>query len=262
MSCNLYKISVDPKTNNHYKWGMHQYSLPLVFNEDLGKPHVEQTEFWKPVTPILTKVENFFKRIDSCKEKDYKDYWASIQPKNANECFLRWVFAFLSVHTTWEANLHAFNNLKDCLWIGNEEELSKRLKDSRVGLHNNRTKFLSKFSTEFWSNPSSFIPSANDTKEVRDNLYKKVLGLGIAKTSFAIEMIKPIDAQVVCMDTHLFKFYGLDQTRHARLYRVIEDHWNKMCKIFGYAPYIVRCLFWDENQGKSDSRYWSICLEN
>lgn len=238
-----------------------QTPLPLVFQEDLGLPHVEQTEFFAPVKPILTKVERFFQSIKKSKQDSYSEYWKSIQPETANDHFLRYVFAFMSVHTTYEANVNAYNKLKDCLWIGDEAELEKRLIESRVGLHNNRKRFLTKFTNEFWTCPAKFIPTATNTKVKRDELYPTILGLGIAKTSFAMEMMLPIQNEAVCMDTHLFQIYGLDQTKHAKLYKTIEDHWNQMSKIFSCPNYIARCLFWDTNQNKTDSRYWSYCLE-
>jgi len=238
-----------------------QPQLPLIFQEDLGLPHVEQQDFWTPVKPILTKVEKFFQSI-KCREQDsYIQYWKSIQPETANDHFLRYIFAFMSVHTTYEANVTAYNKLKDSMWIGDEQELEKRLIESRVGLHNNRKKFLVKFTNEFWACPSRFIPSASNTKVKRDELYPTILGLGIAKTSFAMEMMKPIENEAVCMDTHLFQLYGLSQNKHHKLYSAIEAHWNKMSKLFACPNYIARCLFWDKNQGEEDSRYWSYCLE-
>ncbi len=238
-----------------------QATLPLVFNEDLGLPHFEQTDFFSPVKPILTNVERFFKSLKRDKVKEYSDYWKGIQPQSANDHFLRYLFAFMSVHTAWEANVVAYNKLKDCMWIGDEVELEKRLVESRVGLHNSRKRFLTKFTNEFWTCPAKFIPTATNTKVKRDELYPTILGLGIAKTSFAMEMMKPIENEAVCMDTHLFQIYGLDQAKHTKLYRAIEDHWNQMSKIFSCPNYIARCLFWDINQGKTDSRYWSYCLE-
>jgi thermostable 8-oxoguanine DNA glycosylase len=235
--------------------------LPLIFHEDLGQPHIEQLNFWEKITPVFTRVERFFKGIDHNKSEEYSKYWKGIEPTTPYDYFLRYVFAFLSVHTTYTSNVLAYNKLRDCMWIGDDEELGRRLVESRVGLHNNRKKYLKKFTQEFWACPTKFIPSAKNTKVKRDELYPTILGLGIAKTSFAIEMCLPVDCEAVCMDTHLFQVYGLDQTKHSNLYLEIENHWNRMCKLFEVPNYIARCLFWDTNQGKEDSRYWSYCLE-
>lgn len=64
------------------------------------------------------------------------------------------------------------------------------------------------------------------------------------------------------MDTHLFQFYGLDQSRDSSRYEEIERHWIEMCKMWNVPSYIARCVYWDNLQGHTDSRYWSYCLEN
>jgi hypothetical protein len=90
---------------------------------------------------------------------------------------------------------------------------------------------------------------------------KKILGLGNAKTSFGLEMAFPNEAEVTCMDTHLFKFYGLDQTKDAKQYKSIEADWLNQCEAKRVPSYIARCIYWDKNQNKRNSRYWSYCLE-
>ena len=97
-------------------------------------------------------------------------------------------------------------------------------------MQNNRTNYIGKFSDAFWGNPSDYLARNTDEgwTEWRDRLAKGILGLGKAKTSFAIEMMFPLEAQVVCMDTHLFQAYGLDQTKDSRRYKEIEDYWLGM----------------------------------
>ena len=74
-------------------------------------------------------------------------------------------------------------------------------------MQNNRTDYIGLFNDTFWDSPSDFIArsSGEGWSEWRDRLAKKILGLGKAKTSFAIEMLYPTEAKVVCMDTHLFQ---------------------------------------------------------
>jgi len=85
--------------------------------------------------------------------------------------------------------------------------------------------------------------------------------LGQAKTSFAIEMLYPTEAKVVCMDTHLFQIYGLNQTKDAKKYKTLEADWIARSEARGLAPYMARCLYWDKNQNRKNSRYWSKVLE-
>ena len=130
-------------------------------------------------------------------------------------------------------------------------------------MQNNRTNYIGTFSDKFWGNPDDYLCRADGEgwSEWRDRLAKKILGLGKAKTSFAIEMLFPLEAQVVCMDTHLFQVYGLNQTKDAKLYNAIEADWLDRSEQRGIAPYMARCLYWDKNQKRKNSRYWSKVLE-
>lgn len=181
----------------------------------------------------------------------------------------------MSVHTTWENNCRGYNAIKKFndwslektdqlqLWNYDADKLFDFIKTTRVGLQNNRTNFIGTFYDKFLDDPSDYI-SRSDSEtwtQWRDRLAKKILGLGKAKTSFAIEMLFPLEAQVVCMDTHLFQIYGLNQTKHAKLYNEIEGDWLNRSKERGLAPYMARCLYWDKNQNRKNSRYWSKVLE-
>jgi len=222
-----------------------------------------------------TKVESFF---DSIRDKDiesYNDYWGELKPQSSNAAFRRYLFAFMSVHTSWKNNCKGYNAIKQFtnwtlekgeqleLWNYNSDDLFKRIEATRVGMQNNRTNYIGKFNDTFWDDPSDYLNRNSDEgwAEWRDRLAKKILGLGKAKTSFAIEMLFPLEAQVVCMDTHLFQVYGLNQSKHSKLYNDIEADWLERSEKRGVAPYMARCLYWDKNQNRKNSRYWSKVLE-
>jgi len=214
---------------------------------------------------LTDNVAKFFSLIRDKEISDYTNYWSQLQPRFIDEAFKRYVFAFLSVHTTWENNCKAYNILKDfSKWKDDEALLHKKLVQSRAGMHNNRTRYLIKFIKDFWSDQAAFVVKEDDESwtEWRDRLTKSILGLGKAKTSFALEMMYPVDAQVACMDTHLFKVYGLDQTKDSKHYHQIEADWVERSNKRGLAPYMARCLYWDKNQNRKNSRYWSKVLEN
>ena len=149
-------------------------------------------------------------------------------------------------------------------WKDDEALLHKKLVQSRVGMHNNRTRYLNKFIKEFWSDQAKFVVKEDEESwtEWRDRLVKSILGLGKAKVSFALEMMYPVEAQVACMDTHLFQVYGLDQSKDSKHYNKIEADWVDRSNKRGLAPYMARCLYWDKNQNRKNSRYWSKVLEN
>ena len=210
-----------------------------------------------------TAVDALFNSLNKKEIKRYKDYWESVKPQTECESFKRWLFAFMSVHTSWESNVRGYEAIKDWTqWINRDDTLQQILIESRVGLYRNRTRFLSQFATKFWQDPQKYMYQSGNWQKWRDALVKDILGLGIAKVSFSLEMLYPNEAEVTCMDTHLFQAYGLNQSKHAKYYRDIENYWLAKCKDTNVPSYIARSILWDRKQDQTDSRYWSYVLEN
>lgn len=214
-------------------------------------------------TIIYSKAEKFFQSLDRDTIEKYKTYWASVTPSNDSERFQRFLFALMSVRTSWENNIRGYQAIKNWIeWFNSPDKLKSRLIESGVGLFNNRTRFVDAFSKQFWMDIKKFNKLSSESwREYRNRLEKDILGLGLAKTSFALEMIAPNDCEVFCADTHLFQLYGLDQSRDSAHYEAIESHWVSMSKMYNCPSYIARCIWWDANQQKQDSRYWSWTLE-
>jgi hypothetical protein len=232
----------------------------------------DQRQFWDKNYKVLPSpsrnpdyaiVENFFINLDYTKVLAYKDYWQDIAPKNDSESFQRWLFAFMSVHTSWKSNIVGYLAIKDWWrWINKPDELLARLEKSRVGLQHNRLKYINIFADLFWQNPSDYKKKSDETwVDLRNRLKGGTVGLGFAKTSFALEMCYPNKAKITCLDTHMFQAYGLDQVKDIKHYKTIERHWVDMCGMWNIPSYIARCLYWDTKQGYNDSRYWSHVLE-
>ena len=142
--------------------------------------------------------------IDNLKVAQYAEYWNAIAPTDDRETFQRWLFAYASVHTTWESNIALFNAIKGCEWIGNKEELRQRIIESRAGLYNNRADYITDFADKYWDNPAAFkyVPGMSWV-DLRCQIGKSIHGLGRAKIAFAYEMIYPTDMRLVCVDTHI-----------------------------------------------------------
>jgi thermostable 8-oxoguanine DNA glycosylase len=223
----------------------------------------EETEKQRTL-PRYDQVEEFFTGLKAEVIDRYQEYWDSIKPKDPSETFRRYLFAFMSIHSTWKSNVIGYNALKDWWeWHGNPDELKNRLAAANVGLHNNRAKFIGRFTEDFWTNGDEYDRAEDESwTAFRNRLMKRILGLGPAKTSFSLEMCHPIEANVTCMDTHLFQVYGLDQAKDLKHYERIETHWLDMSRMWNVPPYMARCIFWDKKQGKEDSRYWSYVLES
>lgn len=213
--------------------------------------------------PNIQAVESFFDSIPDDLINQYNAYWQTLAPDDYLETFERWLFAFCSVHTSWQANVRGFQEIRQWFqWYSNSEELYTKLHQSRIGLHVNRTKFIKQFCADYWANPHLFYMGAGETwVGYRNRLVKRILGLGMAKVSFALELVYPCNAEVVCLDTHMFQFYGLDQTKHAKHYEAIERHWVGRCLARNVPSAVARAIYWDRKQQKSDSRYWTYILE-
>ena len=151
-----------------------------------------------------TKADKFFATFPRDKVVAYKEYWESVRPQNVEDIFRRYLFAYASVHTTWQGNVKGYNAIKNFSeWIDDENLLLEKLHKSGVGLHNNRTKYIWDFSNKFWANPKDFyFTTKKGHVKKRDSIVNKISGIGLAKVSFALEMIHPNEARVLCGDVH------------------------------------------------------------
>lgn len=215
-----------------------------------------------------TNVENFFATVNNTDVTRYTNYWESIKPVSYDDFFRRYLFAFTSVHTTWESNVRGYNAIKDLGWVDSKADLLNRLIDARCGMHNNRTEYIWNFRTQFYSNPEKYCAVGTDWQSYRNELVNEINGLGIAKVSFALEMCFPNEAQITCIDTHIIQFYellhnkGFKSKKEVEIYQTAENHWLDCSKAIKAAPSISRSIYWDKKQNKTDCRYWSYVLED
>jgi thermostable 8-oxoguanine DNA glycosylase len=216
-----------------------------------------------------SKADIFFSTFPRDKVVAYKEYWESVRPQNVEDIFRRYLFAYCSVHTTWKGNCAGYNAIKNFNeWIDNEEVLKDKLHKSGVGLHNNRTKYIWDFATKFWANPKDFYFTAKKGHvKKRDAIVNNIKGIGLAKVSFALEMIHPNDARVLCGDVHILRFYDMEHLKYKsgtgfKTYKSMERHWMINCGKMRIPSYIARSIYWDQIQKKEDSRYWSYVLES
>lgn len=216
------------------------------------------------------QVINTIQQLNNEKIINYTDYWNSVKPKNDTEYHHRWVFSFLSVHTSWTSNVHAYNVLMNEYdnWHEDYDKLKEVIIKSRVGIYNNRTKGIWGFHQSFWENPKEWTKASNETWfDCRDRLMEKCFNLGKAKVAFALELCDPLACEVTCLDTHMLQLYGyttqkeMAKANKGKTYDTIEQNWVEQCKSRNVPSYIARCLFWDAKQGRENSRYWSKCLE-
>lgn len=215
--------------------------------------------------------EDVFTLNHVSKIEDYTTYWKSVKPQSDAEFFQRWLFAYTSIHTTWQANVRAYNHIKNFnVWLNDKEKLREQLILSKAGCHNLRTESIWDFSGKFWANPQNYKKDENETwTGMRNRLSLDLKGIGLAKTSFALELCYPESAEVVCLDVHMLRAlnlktngYRANNQGELTSYMNGEKLWLKKSQFWNSAPYILRCVFWDIIQGQKNSRYWSWCLEN
>ena len=215
--------------------------------------------------------EDVFSTKHQTKISSYEEYWKSISPTNSNEIFRRWLFAYTSIHSTWQSNVRSYNHIKNFeQWKNDKSKLAELLFLSKSGLHNQRTENIWDFKNKFFDNPDSFIKSSNESwVDLRNRLAQNLKGIGLAKVSFALELCYPNIVEIVCLDVHMLRAlkmneqgYRADSKKEIAEYMTGENVWLEKSKRIETSPYITRCLYWDILQGHKNSRYWSSCLES
>lgn len=216
-----------------------------------------------------SKADIFFENFPKHKVVKYKEYWESVRPQNNDDIFRRYLFSYCSVHTTWQGNIKGYDAIKNFNeWIDDKDTLREKLHKSGVGLHNNRTNYIWDFSTKFWANPKDFyLTTKKYHVKKRDSIVSKISGIGMAKVSFALEMIHPNEARALCLDVHMLRLYDMEHLKYNKsrsgteAYKKAERHWIVNCGKLKIPSYIARSIYWDDLQKKDDSRYWSYVFE-
>lgn len=194
---------------------------------------------------------------------NYKKYFNEvIKPKTKMDIYNRFIFAFCSVHTTWENNIKGYKILKDNT-ITDQRVLKAIIRKSSLGMFNTRTKAISQFTKEFNKDHKQFMKRRNESWiGYATRLEKRIFGLGFAKSRFAIELLYPNSAKVVCTDTHIIQWAKQNQKKCPRsLHLKIEKGFINHAKKQGLNPVEARWKWWDNKQGYTDSRYWTYVFE-
>lgn len=194
---------------------------------------------------------------------NYKKYFKEvIKPKTKMDIYNRFIFAFCSVHTTWQNNLKGYEILKN-----NKETdkiiLKEKIKKSSLGMYNVRSQAISEFTKKFNTNYKQFTKRSNESWQTyAERLEKNIYGLGFAKVRFAIELLYPNSAKICCVDTHVIQLHKQNPNKmNKTLYKKIEKGHLNRAKLKKISPVQLRWEFWDKKQGYTDSRYWTYVFE-
>lgn len=218
----------------------------------------------QPETGFQNKtVADYIEDLDTKKIADYQAYWQAITPQTDEEHYKRWLFAFLSVHCGWKANVKGYLNVTRETFKS-KAELTEIIASSGVGLTTMRSKGMWEFTQTFYANPGFWRKKPTETWDMfRHRTMNQVHGLGYAKTAFAIELCYPNECEVTCLDTHMLQLYGQKSSPvpSPSRYKTLEQHWVVQCKLKNIPAFMARNVYWDKVQSQNDTRYWSYVFE-
>lgn len=210
------------------------------------------------------RVSRWVGKVDKQIAKEiYSDYWNAIAPKTDEDRFWFWVFSYLTVQQSWQATVKAFEHVRPLGMNFKPSQLHRALQKSHTGLYD-KYKGIVQFRDLYEICP--MLPAEGQgLRQTRDQLVKVLRGTGIgpAKVSLALSMINPDQDEIICIDRHIRRWYGVEDGVNLsdRLYREIEYHFVNACVKHGLHPGMVREMYWDSVQGFGNTRYWSHVLE-
>jgi thermostable 8-oxoguanine DNA glycosylase len=208
------------------------------------------------------RITKFFAGITPRKKQQYIDDWSQLTPRSNHSKLNRWRFAYCTVHTPWLRSCEQYDLIKNKNKTSTYDTLVQLLKQTSGGMFTIKATGINHLQ-ELWSKDPSMFEPTSDWQSWRDNLASKLKKLGMAKTSFAIEMLHPLNANLICIDRHMFKAFGwhrVDDSASVKQYRYYEDYWLDMSAAFNVSPVIARNIFWDKIQKQPNSLYWAKYL--
>lgn len=210
------------------------------------------------------KASRFIRNLDTTTIDKYKTYWKSITPVNDFDNWKRWIFSFLSVHTSWKQNVKGYKAVTGLATDFSRSALTDAIASSGVGLTKMRTEGIWRFNQEFWTCPQHWKRGVDETfEQCRDRLCKRTFGIGATKVSFVLEMLEPEECKVVCLDTHVLQLYNAPRSVPTlKRYKEIEEHWLTRCSAKSVPSPIARHIFWDRKQGYNLNDYWAHVFED
>ena len=238
-------------------------------------PLLKKKRVGRATTPIprqcKKQIEKFFY---SLREKEnqltqYRNEWGKeIKPQSDQGKLNRWKFAFCTVHTPWLRSCEQFTDISTHHTNVDQARLEDLLAKSKGGMYIIKAEGIHNLH-KLWDTSAIFdldgLSSRSEWRKARNKLTKKLDKLGLAKTSFALEMLEPLKAKVICIDRHMFKSFGwanVDRSASTNQYEYYEDYWLDLCEEYKVEPAISRNLYWDIIQKQNSSMYWGEYLKD
>jgi len=221
---------------------------------------------------VTAKIRN----IDPATVLEYLGYWDVITPRTLHERYLRWLFAALSVRTGWKPNVRYYQAVTTQDWH-TEEELREVIHAVGHGLYNAKVSACWGIHQAFMMrerNGRPFLHPREAGWKVKNgrvrwgawrNRLRALPHCGMKTISFALEMCWPRECEVVAVDRHVARWYGLAKSDALtdKRYKELENHWiskvreRREAENIVFPSAIVRHILWDVEHGRTDTHYWS-----
>ncbi len=215
--------------------------------------------------PLLNK---HFKSITSKDIDEHTAHWQGLIPSTAEEIWSRIEFAGISPRVTYSVNVKAFKYLsfdRD-LHYNSYSSMLKALKHCGTGIYKVKTKCLLDTYSKYVKDPRQFLKQQDETWQTyRNRITAEVYGLGYAKASFAVELLYPLQAEVVCLDTHILKLFGIKNRsiQDKEDYQAFEHEFLLKCKELNIPPPIARNIIWNELVANAEGLdFWTHCFRS
>mgnify|MGYP006142488897 FL=1 len=218
------------------------------------------------------QIELFFYDLKNRKaelQQYRKDWGNKIKPQSDQGRLNRWRFAFCTVHTPWLRSCEQYHDISNLYQNIQLDSLVERLSRSAGGMFKIKGEGINNLH-KLWDTTHQLfeldgLSSRHEWRKARNKLTNKLIKLGLAKTSFALEMLQPLNAKIICIDRHMFKAFGwanVDRSATKEQYEYFEDYWLDLCETHNVEPAISRNYYWDIIQKQSSSMYWGKYLKD
>mgnify|MGYP001605667544 FL=1 len=185
----------------------------------------------------------------------------SFDTSNEREVYWRIVFSLLSVHSPIGATLDVYSSLR--LWrvrfgrmpsIGVLHRIVSTLgRDGVIQYPYQKATYLREFDLGWGMDRSRFLRCGEDDATWRDRLVREVKGVAMAKASFAVALSNPVDADVCCVDTHMYQLFKRGdvprRTVKRRDYLDIEGKVRELARVYKVGCFVIQWLLWDAKRG-------------
>ena len=130
--------------------------------------------------------------------------------------------------------------------------ISTHGRDGVVQYPYQKATYLREFDLGWVADRSRFLRCGEDDGAWRDRLVREVKGVAMAKASFAVALSRPVDADICCVDTHMYQLFKRSvpkSTVKRRDYLDIEGKVRDLARVYNVGCFVIQWLLWDAKRG-------------